>query len=198
MNVKLLGLVACMAFLGASQTRAATIYNIDIVQGTDTVTGTITTDGTIGGLSASNIQTWNLTIQNPTGTNNLIGTGPGVDSILILAPSSVLVATATTLDFLFNDTTSGELDISNVSPSPFPAGAEQFLMQTAGLVGSGGAVYVDVNEIGDQQFGPSNLIGSVGTTPLPAALPLFATGLSALGLLGWRRKRRNSAAIATT
>jgi hypothetical protein len=27
-------------------------------------------------------------------------------------------------------------------------------------------------------------------TPLPAALPLFATGLGALGLLGWRRKRQ--------
>jgi hypothetical protein len=26
-------------------------------------------------------------------------------------------------------------------------------------------------------------------TPLPAALPLFATGLDALGLLGWRRKK---------
>jgi len=34
-------------------------------------------------------------------------------------------------------------------------------------------------------------------TPLPAALPLFATGLGALGLLGWRRKRKNAAAIAT-
>ena len=28
------------------------------------------------------------------------------------------------------------------------------------------------------------------TTPLPAALPLFATGIGALGLLGWRRKRK--------
>jgi len=27
-------------------------------------------------------------------------------------------------------------------------------------------------------------------TPLPTALPLFATGLGALGLLGWRRKRK--------
>jgi hypothetical protein len=35
----------------------------------------------------------------------------------------------------------------------------------------------------------------VGTTPLPAALPLFATGLGVLGLLGWRRKRK-AAAIA--
>ena len=32
-------------------------------------------------------------------------------------------------------------------------------------------------------------------TPLPAALPLFATGLGALGLLGWRRKKK-AAAIA--
>ena len=37
---------------------------------------------------------------------------------------------------------------------------------------------------------------SVTATPLPAALPLFATGLGALGLLGWRRKRKNSAALA--
>ena len=29
--------------------------------------------------------------------------------------------------------------------------------------------------------------------PLPGALPLFATGLGALGLLGWRRKRKNAA-----
>jgi hypothetical protein len=30
---------------------------------------------------------------------------------------------------------------------------------------------------------------TVNVTPLPAALPLFAGGLGALGLLGWRRKR---------
>jgi hypothetical protein len=32
--------------------------------------------------------------------------------------------------------------------------------------------------------------GITSETPLPAALPLFVTGLGALGLLGWRRKRR--------
>ena len=31
-------------------------------------------------------------------------------------------------------------------------------------------------------------------TPLPAALPLFASGLGVLGLLGWRRKRKAAAA----
>ena len=30
-------------------------------------------------------------------------------------------------------------------------------------------------------------------TPIPAALPLFATGLGALGSLGWRRKRKAAA-----
>lgn len=34
--------------------------------------------------------------------------------------------------------------------------------------------------------------GNASTTPLPAALPLFASGLGALGLLGWRRKRKRS------
>jgi hypothetical protein len=36
----------------------------------------------------------------------------------------------------------------------------------------------------------------IGGTPLPAALPLFASGLGALGLLRWRKKRKNAAAIA--
>jgi hypothetical protein len=36
-------------------------------------------------------------------------------------------------------------------------------------------------------------LAGTGTTPLPAALPLFATGLGALGLLGWRRKRKAQA-----
>jgi len=31
------------------------------------------------------------------------------------------------------------------------------------------------------------------TVPLPATLPLFATGIGALGLLGWRRKRKAQA-----
>ena len=38
--------------------------------------------------------------------------------------------------------------------------------------------------------------GTQTTTPLPATLPLFATGLGTLGLLGWRRKRKNAAIAA--
>ena len=42
------------------------------------------------------------------------------------------------------------------------------------------------------EFAPT----TVPETPVPAALPLFATGLGAMGLFGWRRKRKNVAAIA--
>jgi hypothetical protein len=35
---------------------------------------------------------------------------------------------------------------------------------------------------------------NVSAVPLPAALPLFASGLAGLGLLGWRRKRKAIAA----
>ena len=34
--------------------------------------------------------------------------------------------------------------------------------------------------------------GNSGTTPVPAALPLFATGMGLFGLLGWRKKRRKA------
>jgi hypothetical protein len=39
-----------------------------------------------------------------------------------------------------------------------------------------------------------SLVGAgTSAVPLPAALPLFATGLVGLGLLGWRRKRKAAA-----
>ena len=31
--------------------------------------------------------------------------------------------------------------------------------------------------------------------PLPAAFPLFGTGLAVLGFIGWRRKRKAAAAV---
>ena len=41
--------------------------------------------------------------------------------------------------------------------------------------------------------------GTLAATPLPATFPLFAAGLGAMGLFGWRRKRkRTAAAIAAT
>jgi hypothetical protein len=41
-----------------------------------------------------------------------------------------------------------------------------------------------------------SLVDPPGPVPLPAALPLFATGLGVMGLFGWRRKRKGVGAIA--
>ena len=41
---------------------------------------------------------------------------------------------------------------------------------------------------------PVITFNDTGTTPLPATLPLLASGLGALGLLGWRKKRKAQAA----
>ena len=49
-------------------------------------------------------------------------------------------------------------------------------------------VTIDTNA-GELFLGPAPI-------PLPATLPLFATGLGALGLLGWRRKRKTAATPA--
>jgi hypothetical protein len=49
--------------------------------------------------------------------------------------------------------------------------------------GANGPSYVGLDDV------------SVTATPIPSALPLFATGIGALGLLGWRRRRKATAAV---
>lgn len=50
--------------------------------------------------------------------------------------------------------------------------------------------YLTLSNVSGAVSSFDNLSIEVNSTPLPAALPLFATGLGALGLLGWRRKKK--------
>jgi hypothetical protein len=68
-------------------------------------------------------------------------------------------------------------------------GPNALCMVGPGLLGGDGA-YDPLVEL------TSFTVTPVSATPLPAALPLFASGLGALGLLGWRRKRKNVALAA--
>jgi hypothetical protein len=65
------------------------------------------------------------------------------------------------------------------------------LSQSLGYSVAGGSAFYDVNT----RLGEVTL-ADASATPLPAALPLFASGLGALGLLGWRRKRKTLALAA--
>ncbi len=56
---------------------------------------------------------------------------------------------------------------------------------------------LDTSPPRNQLLGPNEFVAAAPTiseTPLPAALPLFATGLGAMGLFGWRRQRKNAVA----
>ena len=66
--------------------------------------------------------------------------------------------------------------------------ATAFAALLAGAIA--GDAYLNIHS---NAFLGGEIRGFLNETPLPAALPLFATGLGALGLLGWRRKRKQAA-----
>jgi hypothetical protein len=98
------------------------------------------------------------------------------------------------------------LNPSSTSTSLFPLALSSYTdggqWRVSAIVGQYGAVYsgvvtslVQVDSQGDFTFsGTVQDYNLAKVVPLPGALPLFATGLGALGLLGWRR-RRNSASV---
>jgi hypothetical protein len=49
---------------------------------------------------------------------------------------------------------------------------------------------------GDLGLDNVSVTDAAAAVSLPAALPLFATGLGALGMLGWCRKRKKTTALA--
>ncbi len=203
MKFKLFGLVAWIVLLGVPRVEATPItYNVDIV-GTlwGSIVGTITTDGTIGPLAAGNITNWDLTVVGGefippstirTFTGQVIGPPSGTTSYVGHdTPLGVLVGSATTLTFSFSDATPGIFEIQTLQGC---CTLTAFSFQDAGNVDlAGGEIFVDADGVVVNLCcaAPSDVVGTAGisSTPLPAALPLFTTGLGGLGLLGWRRKR---------
>ena len=107
----------------------------------------------------------------------------GISSTSVLVPLNVSVQLALFIDVSAGGGsigTSGSADFSN--SLDLPIGSDVFNLAPGVMVNS------DDLGIVDNRFDSA--------TPLPAALPLFATGLGALGLLGWRRKRKAAALAA--
>ena len=93
----------------------------------------------------------------------------------------------------------GAVNLTGVSPGADVAGLTSeynSLMSQITTAGSGYlaqtydvTVYVP-NSTDSQDLSFASVHVNVNPTPLPAALPLFASGMAGLGLLGWRRKKR--------
>ena len=75
-----------------------------------------------------------------------------------------------------------------------PSGTTTFEIANQAFIN--GFVSTDGSALNSIDMNIDGLGAGVSATPLPAALPLFATGLSGMGLLGWWRRRKNAAAIA--
>jgi hypothetical protein len=75
--------------------------------------------------------------------------------------------------------------------------AQHTVTETAAEISSAGAVgrFIGIELFAAGSGNGQEVDFDITATPLPAALPLFATGLGAMGLFGWRRKRKNTAAI---
>ena len=111
---------------------------------------------------------------------------PGVAAIVAVPFTGFPSATSGTYSNTFDLTLSSTYNSAFVTAhGGTAAGAEATLI--AGL--DSGLAYVNIH---NATFPNGEIRGQL-ETPLPATLPLLATGLGGLGLLGWRRKRKAQA-----
>jgi hypothetical protein len=104
------------------------------------------------------------------------------------------------------DGLSAMFDTAN-NPFSFPSDFFGCGFPECGLGGNPNNFVISVSNLGfvdeqdvlyasaDDAVASMHMTAATTATPLPAALPLFATGLGGLGLLGWRRKRKTQAIV---
>jgi hypothetical protein len=134
--------------------------------------------------------------------------GPSTDAILQwTAPASGTYSFSGTLALLDNSPTgvlaegfkNGTLLGSTILTSPGailspPSFGPPALFSGVVSLLAGDVLSFAINNNGNFFNDSTALTLEISSTPLPAALPLFASGLGAIGLLARRRKRKNAAA----
>ena len=201
-------MAAAISLLALSPASATSYATYDILFGSPTglVTGTITTDCDSCVIGPSDIIFWSFTGND--GVNipqSIASTNP--NAVIWGAGVSLLSATPTGIFYNFASPVNDAYFCFCIT-GPTINESHQFLLlytnQVANTqdyyflfipIGRSGllpeAMDFDLSESSVLQLGI--LVSEVTITPLPAALPLFATGLGAMGLFGWRRKRKAQA-----
>jgi hypothetical protein len=137
----------------------------------------------------------------PLFTNQSTGTAPGTSTTPLLFNLTGINASGGYIPFTFNS-----LHYASGSGEAINGGTIASGLEIAFATVSSTVAYAFFDDGGagpDRDFDDmvvriqiSDLSHSLPEVPLPAALPLFASGLGALGLLGWRRKRKAAAKVA--
>ena len=189
-TLKALSLIAtCVIFLaGATTPGHALTFDFSF---TDPVNGTVT--GEIGGLADntnSQAATFVTIFSDPFACiEGLCGTGTS-----LAAPISVPLGGATENSF---NVSSGVLVSGGFLDTFLTSAASEFdVLSLQLIIGEPTVADFGILSVGGNFCGICDSATGLLTTtptPVPAALPLFATGLGALGLFGWRRKRKAQA-----
>jgi hypothetical protein len=124
----------------------------------------------------------------------LTGSNVAVGTTIPSFPGFPLGVTFGTYDHTFDLTANSTYNLANMPPgntgNPFlglSAATAEPVFVAALLAGE---TYLNIHT---SMFPTGEIRAFLNPVPLPAALPLFATGLGALGLLGWRRKKKAAA-----
>jgi hypothetical protein len=193
-----MGLVMALAFVPERAAAAPITYTISGT-GSGSLDGTSFTDDlvTITGIGdTANVVTIPLHSLNPVPLTINIS-GVGTDTITSNAELDIVPAIENARFDANNNSSTLAILIATISSSSAFASYDGTTaigpvtdtgFTSGNTFPTTGGIFV-LSSIGNTTF--TATIGSA--TPLPAALPLFATGLGAIGLLGWRRKRKAQA-----
>jgi hypothetical protein len=203
--------VACAAtiagMLAILPARANTMYDFSYTSPSGTATGFIETNtppqpfGTLG-MGMGTIVNWDINLTIGTSTVELAGP-------LQPMPNSSLNGLGTTTLAVTASATELTADFGNTGTGGFwgfglNGGGTRLCYSNALTEGCAGA-FIPPLDISWEITPPGGTAVTTGigrpagdviataattATPLPAALPLFATGIGGLGLLAWRRKRK--------
>ena len=144
------------------------------------------------------------TFNDPTPPASSGGLAEGFGNTVALSGNNVLIGTP------FDDTIGGNVgqahlfDINGLLLQTFNdptlTRADQFGVSVAiegsniliGATGNDVQTIVNFSVVNNANIGEAHLftLDNVSPVPLPAALPLYGTGLALLGFIGWRRKRK--------
>jgi len=182
-----------LAIAGVNGAYASPItYAFDQIIGPGSVTGTLTTDGTIGTLSAADIVSFDLTLNDGTSTANLSspafvivnanaccsgGTPNGVD----------LTASLTNLMFNYSGVDGGDFGLQGLSPN---FDGQLCYTATSNCWGPTGVGLYDVGHDGKSVYIAQSGNQIIATAvPEPSTLALFGAGLAGLSVFCRRRKQ---------